>query len=225
MAKSQLRLQARKLRQGGVSIKTIAHKLGVSSSTASLWCRDITLSPQQIQLLEKNARDPYYGKRGEYIQKQRQVKEDKVKKLFQIGMAEVSELNSRELFIAGVALYWAEGFKKDNLMGFSNSDPSMIRFMVRWLQEVCGIEKRRLRFRLALNESYKNKAKHVQRYWQNLLGINDQQFQKPFFQKVKWQKVYDNPDEYHGVLRIRVSRSIDLLRKMYGQIEGLRKNS
>lgn len=225
MAKSQLRLQARTLRQSGLGIKHIAKQLGVSTSTASLWCRDIELTTKQAQLLQNNAHNPYYGKRGEYLRKQKLEKDNKVKNLFQLGIADVAVLTPRERFIAGVALYWAEGFKKDNLMGFSNSDPSMILFMVRWLKEACGVNIEVLRFRLALNESYKTKANVVQKYWQTLLGVSDHQFQKPSFQRVKWLKVYDNPEQYHGVLRIRVAKSIDLLRKMHGQIEGLRKNS
>ncbi|MEK7592628.1 MAG: hypothetical protein AAB508_04530 [Patescibacteria group bacterium] len=225
MAKSKLRIQARELRNNGLGIKTISYKLGVSSSTVSLWCRDIVLSPDQIQLLQNNSRNPYFGKRGEYLLKQRQAKADKIKKFFQLGVTEVAELNKRELFIAGVALYWAEGFKKDNLMGFSNSDPSMIRFMMRWLREACEIDADRLRFRLALNDSFKTKTKIIEKYWQELLGVGKNQFQKTFFQKVKWQKIYEHPEEYHGVLRIRVTKSTDLLRKMHGQIEGLRKNA
>jgi len=224
MAKSKLRLQARELRQKGIGIKTIALKLNVSSSTVSLWCRSVVLSPELMRQLESNAHNPYFGGRGEYLRKQKKKMVEKLENLRKLGVSEVAILSPRELFIAGVALYWAEGFKKDNLVGFSNSDPSMIRFIVRWFQEVCGIEKTRLRFRLALNESYKDKAEDVERYWQNFLNIDSDQFQKTFFQKVKWQKVYDNPDEYHGVLRVRVSRSVDLLRKIQGQIEGLRMN-
>lgn len=224
MAKSLLRLQARELRRNGWGIKTIANKLEVSSSTASLWCRDIELTAEQLKSLQVNAHNPYFGKRGEYIRKQMLTKENKVKKLLQAGLRNIGKLTPRELFIAGVALYWAEGFKKDNLVGFSNSDPSMIRFIMRWFQESLGVKKERLRFRLALNESYESKARIIEQYWQLLLGVNESQFQKTFFQKVKWQKIYDNPEEYHGVLRVRVSKSIDLLRKIYGQVEGLRIN-
>jgi predicted transcriptional regulator len=53
MAKSVIRLQARELRKSGLGIKTIAHQLGVSSSTVSLWSRDIKLTEDQIKNLEK----------------------------------------------------------------------------------------------------------------------------------------------------------------------------
>ena len=122
------------------------------------------MSPDQIQLLQNNSRNPYFGKRG-ISSEQRQAKADKIK-VFQLGVTEVAELNKRELFIAGVALYWAEGFK-DNLMGFSNSDPSMIRFMMRWLREACEIDADRLRFRLALNDSFKTKTKIIENTGKN----------------------------------------------------------
>lgn len=151
--------------------------------------------------------------------------EEKIRRLADMGISDISTLTLRELFIAGAALYWAEGFKKDNLVGFFNSDPAMIRFIIRWFLESCDVEKNRLRFRLALNESYRDRAKEIEQYWQKTLGVTEDQFQKTFFQRVKWQKVYENPENYHGVLRVRVSKSIDLLRKMRGQIEGLRLNS
>jgi hypothetical protein len=38
------------------------------------------------------------------------------------------------------------------------------------------------------------------------------------------KKEYENKENYHGVLRIRVRRSIDLLRKIFGYIEGISQN-
>jgi len=51
--------------------------------------------------------------------------------------------------------------------------------------------------------------------------MDKEYFQKPFYQKVKWQKKYDHPENYHGVLRIRVRKSTDFLRKIRGYINGL----
>ena len=55
MAKPQEKLEARKLRRKGESIKVIAKKLQVSPSTVSTWCKDIKLSPIQVRELEKRA--------------------------------------------------------------------------------------------------------------------------------------------------------------------------
>ena len=66
-----------------------------------------------------------------------------------------------------------------------------------------------------------SKIKELEKYWSKELKIPVDQFSKPFFQKTKWKKEYENKDNYHGVLRIRVRRSIDLLRKIFGYIEGI----
>jgi hypothetical protein len=221
MAKSQLRLRAREQRMNGLGIKTIAYTLGVSSSTVSLWCRDIVLTPQQIKELELRSRDPSYGRRLLYAKAQQERRNKKITALFEEGKKDIGEVTQRDLFVAGVALYWAEGFKKDNLVGFSNSDPTMILFFVRWLS-ICGIGKSRLKFRLGVNEAYKESVHKIEEFWQEILDVDKNQFQKPFFQRVKLQKIYDNQENYHGVLRVRVSKSTDFLRKIHGWIAGLK---
>ncbi len=223
MAKSILKLQARKLRSEGLGIKTIAYQLQVSSSTASLWCRDIRLTPEQITELERRSHDPHYGRRLAHVYKQQQERKEKILTLNLKGIKDIGNLTTKELFAAGVSLYWAEGFKKDSQAGFANSDPSMIKFFIFWLEKCCKIPKQRLKFRLGLNEQYKDQALEIQDYWVQLLEIKADQFQKPYFQKVTWKKIYENPNNYHGVLRIRVSKSTELLRTIHGWIEGLRK--
>lgn len=222
MAKSKLRQEARELRNKGLGIKTIAHKLNVSSSSVSLWCHDIVLNPEQIIELERRSHDPQYGRRTEYTKRLRETKNNKIQLLLEEGKKEIGTATKRELFIAGVALYWAEGFKKDNLVGFSNSDPAMIAIFIKWLY-LSGVVKNRLKFRVGVNEAYREKVRDIEGYWKKVLHIQADQFQKPFFQKVQWKKVYDRPEEYHGVLRVRVAKSTDLLRKIHGWIEGLKQ--
>jgi len=224
MAKSKLRLKARELRREGQGIKTIAHALEVSSSTVSLWCRDIELTAEQIVMLELRAKDPFYGKRLKYLTALKEKNNKHIQELREKGILDVGTLTERELFVGGICLYWAEGFKKDNQMGFSNSDPTMIRFYITWLEHCCKISKDRLKLRVGVNECYKNKINEIQLFWSEVLNIPISQFQKPFFQKVTWKKVYDNPSDYHGVLRVRVSKSSELLRTMFGWIEGVKNN-
>jgi hypothetical protein len=221
MSKSLQRIKARDLRKTGFGIKIIAKLCKVSSSTVSIWCSDIRLTADQIKQLENRAHDPRYGERLEYTQKQHQEKIKKIETLFHEGVSDISDINNRELFLIGIALYWAEGFKKDNLVGFSNSDPRMIKLFIKWLRDCCNLTQDRIKLRLGLNEQYKDKTKDIEQFWSNNLIIPITQFQKPFYQKVRWKKIYDHPEEYHGVLRVRVSKSTDLLRKIHGWIEGL----
>lgn len=224
MAKSELKFEARKLRSEGESIKQIAKKLAVAPSTISNWCKDVKLSDLQIRELERRAHDPHYGKRLENNLRQQKERLEKTEKLLNEGIKEIGRLTNRELLIVGIALYWAEGFKCDNLAGFCNSDPDMVKLFIRWLEDCFGYSKEDLRLRVGANESFRNEIEIIEGYWSNLTKISRNQFQKPFYQKVKWQKQYDHPENYHGVLRIRVKKSTDFLRKIRGFIEGLKLN-
>jgi hypothetical protein len=221
MAKSAIRIQARNLRASGLGIKVIAGKLGVSSSTVSLWCRDIKLTQKQIEELERRYHDPHYGRRLGYSLMQQEQRIQKTQQLFTKGIKDVGSLTKRELFISGISLYWAEGFKKDNLVGFSNSDPKMIKHFIKWLNLCCDISIDRIKLRLGLNQQYLDRTREIEEFWSKELTIPLKQFQKPFYQKVVWQKKYDHPENYHGVLRVRVTKSTDLLRIIHGWIEGL----
>lgn len=225
MSKPVLRKKARQLRRNGLGIKTIAYRLGVSSSTVSLWCRDIKLTPEQLQELERRAHDPYYGRRKDNILRQRQKRLDTIESLKKMGIKEMGKLTKRELFLAGVALYWAEGFKKDSRLGFANSDPAMIKFFLKWLGQCCHVPKQAIRVRVGLNISHQNRIKTVEDYWSKITGISKKHFQKPYFQKFIWKKEYPKPEEYFGVLRIRANKQLPLFRKINGWIEGLKLNT
>jgi len=225
MAKSEKKLQARELRRQGQSVKGIARDLQVSHGSVSLWCRDIVLTDEQLQILEKNSNDPNYGKRLQNSLKQQGIRIQKTEKLMKEGIEEVGELSKKELLLVGTALYWAEGFKKDSQVGLGSSDPKMMRLYVRWLQDCFGYSISDLMFRVTINESHEYRIYEIVKYWADIFGIDKSDFQKSFYQKAKWQKVYEHPEEYFGVLRIRVRKSSDFLRKIHGLIQGLKENA
>src|SRR3989344_4300706 len=208
MAKSDLKLKAKEMRLAGESIKKIAEILDVSSSSVSLWCRDIKLNSEQIAELERRNNDPHYGRRGIYLERLKKVTDDRKLRLKEEGIGLVGRLSRRERFLVGLA----------------NTDPEMIKFIIRWFIECLGVEKNSFRLRVVINESHKGRADEIRDYWSRMTGLSTSQFYEPTFQKVKWSKVYDRPEEYFGVLRIRVLRSTDLLRRILGMIEGLGKS-
>ncbi|PIU02316.1 hypothetical protein COT66_00855 [Candidatus Shapirobacteria bacterium CG09_land_8_20_14_0_10_49_15] len=221
MAKSQEKLKARQLRREGESIKVIAKKLKVSSSSASNWCRDIRLKKDQVKKLERRAHDPNYGRRLKYTLRQQKKRIKKTNRLKKQGIREIGELSKRELFLVGVALYWAEGYKKDNQVGFGSSDPEMVKTFFRWLYESCGCKPQDLILRVTVNISHRHRIREIENYWSKITEVPVDEFRKPFYQRVKWKKIYENPNDYFGVLRIRVRKSTDFLRKIHGWIEGL----
>lgn len=224
MAKSVQRIEARRLRRKGFSINVIAEKVRFSKRTISRWCNDIELDEKQKELLWSRSKARFNKNFRKYCERKRLKTKRKIEGLKREGVDEVGKLNKRELFIAGVALYWAEGFKKDMRIGFANSDPKMIDFFLKWLKECLKIKDDEISLCLTLNEGHKDNEERIKKYWMDITGIPKKQFTKTFYQKVKWKKKFEKPDEYHGVLRIRVKKSLDLLRKINGYIDGLKKN-
>lgn len=223
MAKSLQRIKARWLRgENGLSIKEIAEKVGVAKSTVSLWCRGIDLTVSQIKRLEKRGEDGRLRGRlkGARIQRERRLR--RIKALQKQAKKEIGYLSKRELFIAGVALYWAEGHKKDNQLGFASSDPKMILFFLKWLQKVCQIPKNRLKCLVGINQTHRGRIEEVEEYWSRLTGISRSQFTKPSFKKSKTKKMYKNFREHYGTLLIRVSRGADLQHQVNGWVGVLR---
>ncbi len=136
MANSLSRDKAITLRKSGKSLNEITKSLAVPKSTVRYWCRDIVLSQKDLKRLAER------HKLGGLLTAENRRKERllKIETLKEEGMKEIGNLSKRDLFLAGVALYWAEGYRKgDGEFGFTNSDPRMIKLILKWLTETCGV--------------------------------------------------------------------------------------
>lgn len=212
---------ARIMRLQGDSIRTISKSLRISSSSASIWCRDLELSEEQkIRLAQK-------GKSAELLRsfgkKRKEAKLENNREIFEQARESVKEIDKVSLFLTGLALYWAEGFKsqKEQRVGFCNSDPRMIKFIIRWFSNSLSIPLEDFTLRAEFNIDHQGRGEEIEDYWSNLTGIPRSQFNKPYLQKAKLLRDYPDKNNYYGVLRIRVRRSSQLLVKLRGWIEGL----
>lgn len=224
--KLNLKKQAQYLRKRGFSLPDISKKLDVSKSTASLWCRDIQLTIEQKKSLEQRT-NRKLKKFFKFVERQKSDRLKVKNEILKNARNEIGRLSKRDILIAGASLYWAEGFKHsaESRVGFCNSDPEMVKFMILFLEKCLKVEKADLSPRLTLNEAYKNRVEIIQKYWSSYLNIPKSQFTKPFYQRVKQVKIYSNPENYHGVLRIHVKKSSKLLTKIRGYLFGLKGNN
>jgi len=114
-------------------------------------------------------------------------------------------LEEEKLKWVGVALYWAEGYKRKKRYGatveFSNSDPKMIQIFLRFLREICGINESRLRARIYC---YSNQNEgELKKFWEKITKIPPSQFNRSYIRndfspsKINRMK--------HGLLRITYS--------------------
>lgn len=87
------------------------------------------------------------------------------------------------LKMAGVMLYWAEGFKSKSAQGvdFANSDPAMAITFLRFLRDICGINESKLRVFLYC---YGNQdVPSLINFWKDITGVPEEQFTKPHIRR------------------------------------------
>ncbi|QWB25100.1 MULTISPECIES: hypothetical protein [Streptomyces] len=212
-AKDDLRERARELRFQGWTYDRIEAELGCSRSSVSLWVRDLP-KPEPRYTPEEQRALMQAG-----LTRLRATQEEERRSIRESAAQEVGDPTDRELFLTGVALYWAEGSKskpydRRERAIFVNSDPGVIQVYLAWL-DLLDVSRERLRFRVLIHESADVDAAH--RFWAELADIDPSAFAKPTLKKHNPKTVRKNTgDDYHGCLVVTVTRSAEL----YNRIEG-----
>lgn len=215
-ARDDLQARARELRGQGLDYEEIAAALGVAKSSVSLWVRDLP-RPARLSYEECRKRSAEGARR--YWAAERPVRAAARAATRETAAAQTGALTDREMVIAGAIAYWCEGgkskpYRRDDRVIFTNSDPGLIRFFLRFL-DVAGTPHTRLRFRICIHESADVEA--AQQFWLDVTGATANQFATPALKRHNPVTVRKNVGTtYHGCLRIEVSRSADL----YQRIEG-----
>ena len=222
MKKDSIKTKALVLRQQGESINTIAKKLSISKSTASVWCRDIALSETQIKILSEKSNNRAISALLHASERKRNERIIATEKEMRIGKRDVGKLSKRDIFMVGLGLYWGEGYKKGSQeLGFTNSDPALILFYVEWLNRIFSIESNSLILRVSINFQHKERIKEVVEYWSSLTQIPLSQFTKSSLIKTISKKVHTNNIPHYGTLRIKVRKGTALRRRILGSIQAL----
>ncbi|MBL4644688.1 MAG: hypothetical protein JKX80_02360 [Candidatus Pacebacteria bacterium] len=179
MAKRKEKELALKLREQGKTYSEIKECISVSKGTLSLWLRDKPLSDERM----REVRDFSEKRIENYRNTMRQKREKVLLRAYCIAKQDIGKLSRRDIFIAGLFLYWGEGSKQDCAeIGLSNTDPAVLKFFLKWLN-VLSVPKNRLRIRLQLySDMCIEKEKQ---YWSRELKISKSQFRKPYIKKSK----------------------------------------
>lgn len=222
MKKDSIKTKAFALRRQGESINTIAKKLSISKSTASVWCRDITLSDSQLKALSEKSNSRAISGLLHASEKKRSERIIATEREIHKGKKDVGRLSTRDIFMVGLGLYWGEGYKKGSQeLGFTNSDPELILFYMQWLNRIYNIKPDFLILRVSINMQHKERIEDVEQYWSNLTQIPLSQFTKSSLIKTTSKRVYANNVPHYRTLRIKVRKGTALRRRILGSIEGL----
>jgi len=211
-----LKQKAVMLRKKGLSYNEIRKKVPIAKSTLSYWLKNIKL--------KKEYRDRLYSKRiyflsfGSQSQKERRIRE--INEIINTAKKEVNVPITKEVNqLFGAALYWAEGTKGGGLV-FTNSDPHLILFMVKWFEIVFNIKSYILRAHLNIYEQQNERV--MKKFWSDLCGIPLKNFGKSYIKPSN--KGYKKNNLYYGTIKISVPKSTDLRIRVFGWIQKLLEN-
>ena len=221
--KKEHKRKAIALRKQGKSYTEILEAVPVAKSTLSLWLRDVGLSRRQQQQLTAKKRAAQ--RRGGEARRQQRV--TNTEQIFRAAAAEIGTLSARERLLVGIALYWAEGGKQkphnvSQGFDFSNTDPHMLRFMLRVLRDFFKIEDTALDFGIYIHCAQESRVDTVKQYWSKQLSIPVSRFDYVYFKKHNPRTKRKNiGEDYYGTCRVRVKKSVELQRKISGMIYGI----
>lgn len=223
--KIELRNKAIALRKEGNTYSEIMKLIPVAKSTLSEWLRSVGMVKEVKQIFTEKRR--LASLRGGLAKRNQRI--ERSNKIYNLAEGEIGKLSKRELWLLGIALYWAEGSKeKEGRPGsgisFSNSDYKMINLFLKWLLEIINIPKEEIGCEIYIHDSYRNEIGRFQKYWSVKTGLPLYYFNTVYFKRIKLNTKRKNiGDLYNGQLRVKVYKSSTLNRQVTGWVKGINK--
>lgn len=180
------REQALKLRLSGKSYTQIQNQLRIPKSTLSGWLGNVVIAPELKAKIESRA---FIKSREALIKRnigQTLIAQRRAKSIKEEAKREIQNISARDLHLLGIALYWAEGYKRPIMrngremthhpVSLTNSDPFLVRCFLKFLVEYCDIPLSRVKVGLRIfphqNESI------VKKFWHDQTNIPLENFNK-----------------------------------------------
>ncbi len=135
------------LRKKGFSYSQISKKLFIPKNTLSTWLCNIKLSKTAQNKINKRVHNTNIKALIKRNKQQTKDALDRYALIQQSASKKYYNYINDSLFIIGVSLYWAEGYKKGALgskwksVDFANSDPKMILMIIDFFEKFLYVEK------------------------------------------------------------------------------------
>jgi transcriptional regulator with XRE-family HTH domain len=183
MARKLDKQKALTMREKGMSYSQIKEKLGISKSTLSGWLYNMPLSPERMREL----RDFSEKRIESYRNTMKAKRESRLDGVYRKVSKDIGSFSKRDIFIAGLFLYWGEGTKAQNSMvALTNTNPAMIKFFIKWL-EYFGITRKDLKIKLHLYSDMN--IRQSLDFWSKELNIPIKQFFKSYIKNTKLKSI------------------------------------
>jgi len=125
------------------------------------------------------------------------------------------------LWLVGVTLYWAEGHKEKlwrtgALVTFTNMDENTVILFREWGRKFLFVGDDDFVFSLYVHDSRKMHSNKMREWWAQKLTIKADSIAVYYKKTSKKHVRHNDADDYHGVLRVRVKKSVDMNRRIAG---------
>ncbi len=167
-----------RLRKDGKTYSEIRSIYNISKGTLSYWLKNITIPQKDRMLMQKRTYEKW--KKGNEIFIEKRIREAKKIRddAKQKAAKEIKNINLKQI---GSALFWAEGGKKQrNHIRFSNSDPEIIKIMMRLFREICHITDKKIKARAHIYPQMDYQK--IIRFWSKITKLPKKNFYPPQFQ-------------------------------------------
>jgi len=221
--------EAFKLRLTGRSYNEISKLLKIPKSTLSSWFTGLELSKVARERIRDRVNKTAIAALIKRNHSQTHIAQKKARNIRDVAKSEVCNIENRDLFMIGIALYWAEGYKRPIMengkvktyhpVTLSNSDPGLVKIFVRFLREVCNVPEEKITAEIRVYEHHSKS--YFLDFWSKITGI-------PFSRlrtikngiSISSQRIRPYNILPYGTIQIRFN-STELYHKIMGWIEGL----
>jgi len=220
MTKINERRRVLVLRKKGKTYSEIRRIIRVSKSTLSIWLKSYSLSEKQLLRIKKI--------KYKAIERFRETMKKKRKKRLANYYKEIKHkllpFSKKNLFIAGLFLYWGEGNKaSSHTISINNNDPGVLKFTKYWYSKALDINEKNMKIYLHLYKDM-NIIKEID-YWSKQLHIPKSQFIRPYIKESKKSDI-DQKGFGHGtcglvvhntVIKEKILMGIQMISDYYGK--------
>lgn len=169
--------KARALRQKGKSINEIVRELSLTKSSVSLWVRDIVLTEEQKRGLSERGRSIESVEKRRINRLSNELKKRRI--IMEEAKKDLNSLSLQDLKLIGIILYLGEGAKTSRGMArLANSDPSVIKIMMRFFREICKVSESK--FRGHIHTFAHADVEKTEKYWSEISRIPRGQLYKTY---------------------------------------------
>lgn len=224
------KIAAAKLRLSGKSYTEIMRALGVPKSTLSGWFSDVVLSDNLRRAIAERTSEKSLAGLLRHNKNQTFLAQKRALQNRREGMGAVGAISQRDLFVIGVALYWAEGYKRLKIrnrqeithhpISLTNSDPHLVKMFLKFVRECLHVPEEKIKASIRIFEHHNEKT--LLKFWQRETNIPPQNFKKTYYgisRSSQGKRPFNRLP--NGVIQIVVADT-PLFHKIMGHIEGFK---